>query len=380
MTPEQFVRLKQLFEEAQELSEGDLASFVAEARRQDPTVAVELARMLDGQGDVEMAAVEAAIAGDQQTAPRAPGQSRGASLAGRKLGNIRVDELIGHGGMGAVYRGFDQRLERPVAIKTILPERRLSAEARGRFLREARLLSRLDHPAICRVYDLVESAFGDCLILELLDGDTLRSVMAGKSKLRLSEESKLEVAEKITEALVAAHAKGIVHRDLKPENVMIFEVPDEEASPDAGVAVKVLDFGLARTTNLGAVERRDDVSSAVDTRPMTPVEGDPAARASAEKAGANTFTVAGSVSGTVRYMSPEQARGESLTVKSDIYSLGVLLHELWTGESPYDLSRPAELLVQVADGDVEPAVGVPSAAEGSLAAVARARAFGAALG
>ena len=367
MTPEQFARLKQLFTDAQDLPEADRAALVASALAEDVEVGGELLRMLERRGASEIDVVEAAVAGESAEATAdtsAANRSAGASLVGQTLGHIRVDELIGHGGMGAVYRGFDERLERPVAIKTILPERRLSPEARGRFLREARLLSRLDHPGICRVYDLVESPHGDCLILELLSGDTLRAVVAGKSHMTLDDDLRLAIASEITQALVAAHEKGIVHRDLKPENVMILGRGGFGVETDAGFGVKVLDFGLARTTTVESMGLQPDqsIDSLVETQRLDAgSERDGKRRSVRRVAGSAdaTFTAAGSVSGTVRYMSPEQARGESLTVKSDIYSLGIVLQELWTGESPYDLSRPASLLARVAEGEARPAVGIP---------------------
>ncbi len=141
-------------------------------------------------------------------------------------GHIRILSALGQGGMGDVYAGMDERLGRRVAVKTIRADH--SPNARERFLREARALSALDHPNICRIFEYIESPDGDFLVLELIDGITLgRAIEQGMSYAR-----KLRVAEEILEALVAAHRKGIVHRDLKPDNVMI-------ATDDT---VKVLDF------------------------------------------------------------------------------------------------------------------------------------------
>src|SRR5262245_13732250 len=158
------------------------------------------------------------------------------SLVGRTVGHVRIEALLGRGAMGEVYRGFDTALERPVALKAIRAEQRVTAEARGRFLREARLLSKLDHPNICRVYDLLEGTDCDFLALELIEGETLRSAAS-----RLSPEETLRIGEQIAGALAAAHARGVVHRDLKPENVML-----TAGTAAGGRVVKVLDFGLAR--------------------------------------------------------------------------------------------------------------------------------------
>jgi serine/threonine protein kinase len=151
---------------------------------------------------------------------------------GQSVGHYRLAGFVGHGGMGDVYDGYDELLKRRVALKSIRRELRLVPEAKQRFLREAQTLSKLEHPHICRIYDLVEDPSGDYLVLEFIEGRGLRQVMAsGASRGEL-----LAVAEQIADVLVAAHGKGVVHRDLKPENVMVTE----------GGQAKVLDFGLSR--------------------------------------------------------------------------------------------------------------------------------------
>ena len=150
---------------------------------------------------------------------------------GSRLGRIRIDALLGVGGMGSVYRGFDERLERTVAVKEVHAANR-SAAIRTRFLREARALSQLDHPNICRIYDVLERADGDYLILEFIEGETLRERMSRG----IARDEALRIALAIARVLVVAHGRGIVHRDLKPDNIML--TPAGE--------VKVLDFGLAR--------------------------------------------------------------------------------------------------------------------------------------
>jgi len=149
------------------------------------------------------------------------------------VGHIRLEALLGAGGMGEVHRGFDEKLERAVAVKTLRAERRLRPEAKARFLREARLLSRLDHPGICRVFDLVEEEDADHLVLELVEGQTLAEAL----RSGLEDGEVLRLFEEIARALATGHREHIVHRDLKPENVMV--TPDGRA--------KVLDFGIARS-------------------------------------------------------------------------------------------------------------------------------------
>ncbi len=258
-------------------------------------------------------------------------------LVGRTVGAFRVLELIGEGGMGRVYRGHDERLGREVAIKEIRPERRLDEQARARFRREARILSRLEHPNICRVYELHETADCDYLVLELVRGTTLRELLQGA----VERGRALQIAVQIAAALAAAHAMSVVHRDLKPENIMI----------DADGAVRVLDFGLARSNEdpdagAGPAFERDD--------------------AAAERAVA-TLTRTRHLMGTPRYMSPEQARCEPATAASDMYSFGLVLQELWSGHPPYEPETPVPTLLRRAMwGDVNRAPGLPAAVSSLL--------------
>jgi serine/threonine-protein kinase len=251
------------------------------------------------------------------------------TLTGTKVGHIRVERQLGRGAMGEVYLGFNEALKKEVALKALRSRRRLSARARARFLREARILSQLDHPNICRIHDYVEGDDADFLVLELVGGRSLRSAIGE----HLDKGSKLRIAEQIAQVLVEAHKAGVVHRDLKPGNVML---------TDEG-QVKVLDFGLARPVGAAPDEETPDVEPVVgavaatgaetlradetdDTRMATidRVEMSPALK-----------TVAGSLVGTPSYMSPEQARGEPATSASDMYSFGLLLQALFTERPPY---------------------------------------------
>ncbi len=258
-------------------------------------------------------------------------------LIGRRIGHLRIDALLGQGGMGEVYEAFDERLQRRVALKAIRGPHRWDRAARGRFLREARILSRLEHPGICRIYDLIEWEDCDFLVLERIEGQTLGALARQGS---LSREQRLEIAESIARVLAVAHAAQVAHRDLKPDNVML----------TLDGQVKLLDFGVSRslapgervppdgegpTPDLPAIPARDSATL------VAPLAGD---------SGASTLelTEAGSLLGTVRYMSPEQARGLPVDTSTDLYSLGILLHELLTGTSPYPEDVPwGQLLLDV---------------------------------
>jgi len=218
--------------------------------------------------------------------------------------HYRIVSLIGRGGMGTLYRAHDERLNRDVALK-FLPSN-LSAErkARDRLLTEARAVAALDHPNVCGIYEIAETADGHMFFaMPLYDGITL------KEKLRqgsLSIEESVSIAIQIARGLAAAHARGIVHRDVKPGNVML--------SPDG--TARLLDFGLA-----------------------IPIDG--------------SITSSGSTRGTVAYMSPQQARGEPIDARSDLWSLGVVLYEMIAGRRPFHRGNPAPILDQIFHGDVE---------------------------
>ncbi|HKO58407.1 MAG TPA: serine/threonine-protein kinase, partial [Thermoanaerobaculia bacterium] len=270
-------------------------------------------------------------------------------LSGKRLGHIRVERVLGAGGMGDVYMGFDEKLMRPVALKALHRDQQLDDEARARFIREARTLSQLEHPNICRIHDYMEGPEGDVLVLELIEGHTLEQAIRDG----ISRAEKLRIARDIADVLVAAHRAGIVHRDLKPENVMLTRSGE----------VKVLDFGLARWV---------DRSSGSKVRPVRPAK----LHLREERAGNGRLhifpidrdadtqelanaTAAGLTVGTPMFMSPEQARGEQLTPASDMYSFGLLLQALFTSADPYPAgSTGPEVMIRAARGDSLPLVGV----------------------
>lgn len=286
------------------------------------------------------------------------------SVVGTRIGRIRVESLLGEGGMGEVYVGYDETLQRQVALKSILAGRRLSSEAKARFVREAQVLSRLDHPNICKIYDFIEGEDREYLVLELIRGRDLMAAIEHD----LDPADRLQVAQQIADALVAAHAEGVIHRDLKPRNVMLTQSGE----------VKVLDFGLARPGP--EPSQADPASPVAPSAPPTPeappeaglgdtdrtlsaLPGDQtltlAAATGQGISQAEPHTVLGTVMGTLTYMSPEQARGERVTTASDMYSFGLLLQTLFTGRRPYPSDTgQAELLRRALQADTVPVTGL----------------------
>ncbi|WP_433932749.1 protein kinase [Sorangium cellulosum] len=293
---------------------------------EDPSSSVDPARSAAEDAFLRLAA----------RAPAVPPPEPPESLVGRRLGRYRVASVLGKGGMGTVYRAVDETLGRAVALK-VLPARLAGAGFEARLLREARAAALSAHPSIAAIHDVGAEGERLFLAMELVEGRTLRAALAGGPP---PLEEAVRVGRAIAGGLVKAHEAGVVHRDLKPDNVMIAE----------DGAIKILDFGLAKPFGVAGSRLAGEGAAAVATEE-------------------------GRILGTPGYMSPEQARGLAVDARSDLFSLGVLLHEMVTGERPF--RGPTALDVLVATQRDEPPrpsslrAGVPAALDALIVACLR---------
>jgi serine/threonine protein kinase len=250
------------------------------------------------------------------------------SLVGQKVSHYRVLEILGGGEMGLVYKGQDLKLDRLVALKFLPEEIATDPLTLRRFEREARTASSLNHPNICTIYEVEEHDGQPFIVMELLEGETLRELIARSKGSTRDEPSgvpvaqMLDIAVQIAEGLNAAHQKSIVHRDIKPANIFVMR----------SGKVKILDFGLAKA----AATPLDELGETGGQGLPNPLARDTSIEL--------TLSRTGTPAGTAGYMSPEQVRGEKLDARSDLFSLGLIIYEMATGKRAFQRSTPSETM------------------------------------
>ena len=326
MTPERWRTIEALYHAAAERAPEDRAAFLTEACGGDDELREQVTGLLEEhlveEGFAEGPSLASAAALFVESVP---------SRTGHRIGGYHLQELLGRGGMGEVYRAQDPRLGRDVAIK-ILPAAFTGDPQRlARFEREARMLAALNHPNICAIYGIEESGPLRYLILEIVEGRTLAEILAQDARSNaLPLRDALMIARQVSEALEVAHEKGIIHRDLKPANIKI--------TPEG--VVKVLDFGLAKpTVATGASDLTDE--------PMM----------------INAKRAEGPIIGTAAYMSPEQARGVVVDKRSDIWAFGCVLYEMLTGRLAFAGETVSDTIAKILEREPVWAALPPSAPE-----------------
>ena len=270
------------------------------------------------------------------------GPEGGQISTGSILGHFELEEIIGAGGMGLVYRARDMRLERKVAIKVLSPELFKIDKARSRFAREAKLAASISHPNVATIHEIDEQEGLSFIAMEFVEGSTLKDLLSS-GPLPLPQV--FSIGRQVCNALEAAHDLGIVHRDIKSSNIMV--------TPNGHV--KILDFGLATTADVPAPDPYEEAASKTHQE-VYPYLDEPEVDTPVVKETPEHLLLTGQgvALGTPCYMSPEQASGRSVDTSSDIFSLGVVLYEAASGELPFHGSSDRELLEAIKKSDPTP--------------------------
>jgi serine/threonine protein kinase len=244
-------------------------------------------------------------------------------MIGETVSHYKIEALLGSGGMGVVYRALDTRLNRPVAIKFIKPELTANPDRVRRFFQEARSAAAVNHPVIAQIYDIGEIDGMTYIVMEFVEGETVHELIL---KQELDLLGSIEIALQVAEGLGVAHKAKIVHRDIKSDNIMVTR---------DGYA-KILDFGLAKL-----LDQQIETAEMEAIKDLTQTE-------------TLLKTMAGTVVGTAAYMSPEQARGRPVSQASDVFSLGIVIYEMVTGELPFKGNTPIDTMHAIVFDEVEP--------------------------
>src|SRR5262245_22997954 len=308
MDKQRWQQIESIYHAALDLDPNERAAFLAESCAEDSDLRREVVELLGYDGAAESFIQGNALAFEaRRLEPEELSQTAPQLLPGQQIGTYKILSLLGRGGMGVVYRARDERLRRDVAIKVLPASLSHDADRLRRFEQEAHATSALNHPNILTIYDIGAHERAPFIVAELLEGEELRAQLESGA---LAARRALEYAQQITAGLAAAHEKGIVHLDLKPEN--LFVTKDGR--------VKILDFGLAKLRPLQV--------GAVDTDAPTQ----------------KRLTDPGVVMGTVGYMSPEQVRGQETDHRSDIFSFGVILYEMLSGQRAFRGASAIEVM------------------------------------
>ena len=303
MKPEQWQQVEQLYHAALEHMPDTRAAFLAEACASDSDLRREVEALLRYDGEAETFMQDNAAVAVAQQLNSEELQETQTLLTGQQFGAYKILAPLGKGGMGEVLLALDTRLQRKVALKLLPAAFTQDRERIRRFAQEARAASALNHPNILTIYDIGEADKLHYIVTEFVEGETLRQRMTTMPQQPLA--AIITIVTQIAEALAAAHKAGIIHRDIKPENVMVRR----------DGYVKVLDFGLAKLTESSQPDEHS--------------------------------TASGVVMGTPRYMSPEQARGERVDTRTDIFSLGVMLYEMIAERPPFAGATASEVIAAI---------------------------------
>ncbi len=314
-TPESMHQLEELFHEAVGLEPQERADFIARARISNPELASEVESLIAAHERPDsLIDSPAYVAAAEMISDPEP-----ALTSGQIVGHYQITGPVGKGGMGEVYLASDTKLDRKVALKMLPTEFTNHKDSLRRFIQEAKTASSLNHPNIITIHEIGETDGAHFIATEFIDGQTLRQVIA---QTRMTIPAILDVAMQVASALQAAHAAGIIHRDIKTDNIML--------RPDG--IVKVLDFGLAKLTE----KSRQSI--------LTPTESEADTKIKVQ-------TIPGMVVGTISYMSPEQARGQILDQRTDVFSFGVVLYEMAAGHLPFKGASNIDTLVSILEKD-----------------------------
>ncbi len=321
MKPERLRQIEELYLKASALAQGQRAEFLAGATAGDESLRSEVEALLSREKTAESFMESPAF---QKHMASLDDEWHGNStlLTGRELGRYLIQDRIGSGGMGMVYRALDTRLGRTVALKVLLPGLTADPERRNRFEREAKAASALNHRNIITIFDIDRVEGVDFIAMEYIEGRTLHEMIACRE---LTVSDAVNLAVQIVQALVAAHSAGIVHRDIKPANIMVIDAPYGTSQ------VKVLDFGLAKLSGSGHLS-----------------------------VATTAVTMQGSIMGTIAYMSPEQAEAKPIDARSDVFSFGSVFYEMLSGRRAFHGESSLATLSAVLRETPESLAGIPA--------------------